>query len=56
MEGRGRIGQLLEGGDEGRDARLEVGESRVEVERKSFVVRGEEAVDDGCAGDLTGEA
>lgn len=38
MEGRGRIGQLLERGDESRDARLEVGESRVEVERESFVV------------------
>ena len=55
MEGGGRIGQLLEWGDESRDARLEVDKSRVEIKREGFVVSREEAVDDGCAGDLAGE-
>lgn len=56
MEGGGRVGQLLERREEGGDARLEVGESGVEVEREGFSVGGEEAVDDCCARDLTGEA
>lgn len=38
VKGGGRVGRLLEGGDEGCDARLELGESGPEVGREGLVV------------------